>query len=127
MASGSHRVVENFVAKSAREMLEKTRRIRLALLASHPWLRRLTSKVDSDDRVTRFMEAEDRIGEVPVRVTELTGSAGDVVLTHPWLLHCAAQNAGDGPRLMRTQDICRRTGIPLATAAREEAKDDAEP
>lgn len=115
VVAGAHRVVEQFVAASPGDKLKSTRRTRLSLLASHPWLRQLTSKVDAEDRVTRFMEAQDRIGDVPVRVTELTGSAGDVVLTHPWLLHCAAQNGGDGPRLMRTQDIYRLSGGSLAT------------
>ncbi len=80
-------------------------------------VRQLTSTVDTDDRVTRFMSAQGRIGDVPVRVTELAGSAGDVVIGHPWLLHCAAENAGAGPRFMRTQDIYRRCGSAPATVA----------
>jgi len=35
------------------------------------------------------------------------GKAGDVVLTHPWLLHCRAANCATEPRFMRTTDIHR--------------------
>ena len=42
---------------------------------------------------------------LPVRVVELTGRAGDVYVTHPWILHSIAPNASDTPRMMRSRFI----------------------
>ncbi len=42
---------------------------------------------------------------IPVRVVELTGSAGDVYVTHPWVLHSIAPNANHTPRMMRSRVI----------------------
>ena len=40
---------------------------------------------------------------------ELTGDPGDVVLTHPWMLHHVAPNTSSYPRMMRgkTYNRCR--------------------
>jgi ectoine hydroxylase-related dioxygenase (phytanoyl-CoA dioxygenase family) len=107
VVTGSHELVRRFVAGRASEQLKRTRQTRLAFLASHPWLRELTSESRSDDRIARFMNEEQRIDGVAVRAVELTGRAGDVVLTHPWLLHCRAANRAAEPRFMRTIDIYR--------------------
>jgi ectoine hydroxylase-related dioxygenase (phytanoyl-CoA dioxygenase family) len=40
--------------------------------------------------------------DVGGHVVELTGQPGDVVFLHPHVLHAAAPNDGDGPRLMVT-------------------------
>ena len=42
---------------------------------------------------------------IPVRVVELTGRPGDVVLTHPWTLHHAAPNTASYPRMMRGKTL----------------------
>jgi len=44
----------------------------------------------------------------PLRVVELTGRAGDVVVCHQWLLHCASANTTDRPRLQRAARVQRR-------------------
>jgi ectoine hydroxylase-related dioxygenase (phytanoyl-CoA dioxygenase family) len=44
----------------------------------------------------------------PLRVVELTGRTGDVVVCHPWLLHCASANTTDRPRLWRAARVQRR-------------------
>src|SRR5262249_9334922 len=77
--AGSHRLVERFVARRPMASLADTRRTRLALLASHPWLAELTSPRRHDDGVARFVEADEQVGDVALRVTELAGDAGDVV------------------------------------------------
>jgi hypothetical protein len=51
------------------------------------------------------MAVEGRVGDLPVRVTELTGEAGDVIVGHPWLVHSPATNCSDRPRFMRVQRI----------------------
>jgi hypothetical protein len=43
-----------------------------------------------------------------VRVAELTGQPGDVVLTHPWVLHSWSYNTGSYPRMMLTKNLYRR-------------------
>ncbi len=52
------------------------------------------------------------VGGTAVRVMELTGRPGDVVLTHPWVLHCAAPNTGTHPRMMLTKNLYRRSPAP---------------
>lgn len=44
-----------------------------------------------------------------LRVVELTGAAGDVILWHPGTLHAACPNVNDTPRLMLTATIQART------------------
>ncbi len=113
VVAGSHRVVEQFVTGRAPETLRNTRRIRLELLGSHEWLRDLTSRSSSSDRARRFIERGGTIDGTAVRVVELTGEAGEVVLTHPWVLHCRAPNCGQAPRFMRSVDIYRRAAQPM--------------
>jgi ectoine hydroxylase-related dioxygenase (phytanoyl-CoA dioxygenase family) len=84
-----------------------------AFIASDPWWKALTSPEPQLDRVERLMQRETRVGGLPVRVVELSGEAGDVVIGHPWLLHAGASNCGDSPRLMRVQRIHRRPHFPL--------------
>jgi hypothetical protein len=76
----------------------------LRILGCDPWLQALSSRT-GDDRTARFMTLPD---DAPLRVVELTGRAGDVVLTHPWLLHSPAPNCGTAPRFMRSMDVWRR-------------------
>jgi ectoine hydroxylase-related dioxygenase (phytanoyl-CoA dioxygenase family) len=85
--------------------------VRLALTAHHPWLRALATPDDDADRTARFMERDGDVDGIPARVVELTGAAGDVVITHPWTLHHAAVNAGDYPRLMRGQSVYRSADL----------------
>ena len=67
---------------------------------------------DADpDRAARFMGSEHDADGIGVRVVELTGRPGDVVITHPWTLHHAAPNRASYPRLMRSKAI-HRTGDP---------------
>jgi hypothetical protein len=69
---------------------------------SHPWLRALTGKAASPaDRIAAFMAAETEIEGVAVRVVELSGEPGDMVVCHPTIAHCIAPNTGTEPRFMR--------------------------
>lgn len=97
---GSHRLVERFVRGLApAERRRKYSALKATFNASHPWLRELTS-AEGPARVSRFMDRTREIDGVQVRVEQLCGSPGDVVLSHPWMLHASSQNAGTGPRLM---------------------------
>ena len=110
---GSHRVIERFVAARPSAGREKMKITRTALLASDPWLRELAASEAAPGRAERLMRPGAVVAGVPVRVVELAGEAGDVVIGHPWLLHCGAPNAGAAPRLMR---VLRVRPAPPATS-----------
>jgi ectoine hydroxylase-related dioxygenase (phytanoyl-CoA dioxygenase family) len=46
------------------------------------------------------MDHAEEAGGIPLRVTENTGAAGDVILLHPLMMHVAARNTGSGPRFL---------------------------
>ena len=74
-----------------------------------PWLRALSRADDPDpDRNDRFMAADHDADGIRVRVVELTGRPGEVVITHPWVLHHAAPSVGTYPRMMRGRNLQRR-------------------
>lgn len=101
--AGSHRVIARYLnTTDERDFCT----IRDQVLESHPWFLDLTR----EDRTNELMTEADLEG-IPVRVVELTGQAGDVYLTHPWILHSIAPNARDTPRMMRSRMIWR-TGWP---------------
>jgi hypothetical protein len=105
---GSHRLVGRFVEAHPRQARLRQKFCRMAFLHSDPWLAALASGDASEDRVRRFMESDCVVSGVPVRVAELVGEAGDVILGHPWLLHASAPNCGAEPRFMRVQRIRAR-------------------
>ena len=111
---GSHRVVGDFVSTLPEPERRPMRRVRLALMDSDPWLRGLAGRGEAANsgaassgggRLERFMGPGGSIGGRPVRVVELTGRAGDVVLAHPWLLHASASNATQSPRFACVQRV----------------------
>lgn len=112
VVAGSHHFVRRAVAAAPPALRADTRRMRLHLLASHPWLRALTTAERTGDRVDRFVARGTDVGDVHLQVIELSGAAGEIVITHPWLLHCRASNGGDAPRFMRSIDLYRRACRP---------------
>ncbi|MDX2169971.1 MAG: hypothetical protein SF182_23075 [Deltaproteobacteria bacterium] len=112
LLAGSHRLVERFVAGRSVAERADTRRLRLAFFASHPWLRELVDPKAGGDRVARFMQDGCEIDGVPLRVVDPAASAGEVILTHPWTMHCRSLNCADTPRMMRTTDIYRTSCDP---------------
>jgi hypothetical protein len=99
--AGSHRVITRYLSTTDERDFTT---VRDEVLASHPWFVDLTREHRTAD--ADFMTEADLDG-IPVRVVELTGNAGDVYLTHPWILHSIAPNARDTPRLMRSRMIWR--------------------
>jgi ectoine hydroxylase-related dioxygenase (phytanoyl-CoA dioxygenase family) len=99
--AGSHRIAARYAASRPAVGMEKMATTRKAFLRSHPWLIALTTDdSEPEARMERFSE-ETEIDGLPARVVELTGEPGDVVVTHPLMVHCVAPNRGDGPRVMR--------------------------
>jgi len=84
---------------------------------SHPWLMALTGQAPSPaDRTAAFMDGETRVEGVPLRVVELTGEPGDMVVCHPVMVHCRAPNHGVRPRFVRIkQQLLTHQGRKLRT------------
>jgi hypothetical protein len=107
VVEGSHRVLRRFAcALSADERRADHQTLRRRALRHDPWLRALTGRdPQPPSRVEFFLgNAGDSCG-IPLRVVELTGEPGDVILCHPLLLHAAARNVARVPRFMRSQRI----------------------
>src|SRR5262249_30390064 len=94
-----------FVEGRPRAGLVKMKTVRQAFLRSDPWLIALNADVGDSERIDKLMNRRAIIDGVPVRVAELCGEAGDVVIGHPWLLHAGAPNSGPRPRIMRVQRV----------------------
>ncbi len=106
--AGSHRLMQRFIPTRAPEVRAKMKLVRKAFLASQPWLLDLSAKHTNDtpeQRNQRFMTAGHCIEGIHLRVVELDGQPGDIVLGHPWLFHATAPNCGDLPRMMCVQRI----------------------
>jgi hypothetical protein len=101
VVAGSHRVAARFARSRPSVGTEKMAVSRKAFYRSHAWLTALMrDDAEPATRMDRFSTEADLDG-LPVRVVELTGDAGDIVLAHPLTAHCAAPNCGDRPRVMR--------------------------
>jgi ectoine hydroxylase-related dioxygenase (phytanoyl-CoA dioxygenase family) len=81
----------------------RSKDIKIILAARSDWFRDLWRKdPPEEDRIARYMHDAHDVDSVPVRVVELTGESGDVVLWHPGLLPAGAPNCADQPRFMLT-------------------------
>jgi Phytanoyl-CoA dioxygenase (PhyH) len=103
---GSHRLVQNLVKDSVARQI-RSADARKALIRSHPWIKRLCSFDEGLDRVRLFMKAGAMIDGVELRVVEMTGEAGDVLITHPLLLHAPATNCSEFPRIVLSSTVYR--------------------
>lgn len=105
--TGSHRLVRAFVERQRPEVLRKMKTARTALMRSEPWLHALSSMEPDPDWLTQVSGTEHVLYGITLRVEELVGEPGDIVVAHPWLLHSPAPNRGSQPRFMRVQRIHR--------------------
>jgi hypothetical protein len=113
--AGSHRAVNHVVA----EMRETRERIPSAAIVKRlkgesSWIADLCSRgEETPGRVERFMDDGTTFRQTPLRVAEMTGQRGDVILWHPNLLHTfSPANARSTPRmaLSVTIDAARQGG-----------------
>jgi hypothetical protein len=104
--SGSHRLVERFT-EGIPDGTPGSNALWGRMLRGDPWLRDLDRAGPEPERTQRLLGAEHDVDGVPVGVVELTGRAGDVVITHGDVLHAAAPNVGPTPRLMLGKSITR--------------------
>lgn len=105
LLEGSHILMQQFVTGKPAQFLDKMKNVRKAFLASHIWLKKLSQGIHENKEIVSVMEEGYMINGVKLRVVEISGSAGDIVFTHPWLLHSPAPNCGEVPRFMRIQRI----------------------
>jgi Phytanoyl-CoA dioxygenase (PhyH) len=114
--AGSHHLVADWLAQADPADPGKSRTVRDAVFAMHPWFRDLGRATPGAGVTVRG---------VPVEVVELTGRPGDVVFLHPHLLHAASPNHGAGPRFMVTGQAIRfgppRPALGAATPSPAEA------
>ena len=113
---GSHLITDRYLREQCDEGTD-FKWVHDGIMRSHPWLKALATEDDDPRRNARFMDSAD-IDGLPAQVVELTGRAGDVYITHPWVLHTTAVNAGSRPRIMQTKAVYRhrQTGTPAAPA-----------
>jgi hypothetical protein len=121
LVSRSHHLVARFVGTQPDEVRSDFRRTRLRFMSHHPVLKELARPGPEPARRERFMDHDHDVDGIAIQVIELTGQAGDVVLTHPWALHHVAPNASMQPRFMRAQSIYRSAALPerLSPVVRE--------
>src|SRR6185369_12382070 len=99
VAEGSHTLVARLVAAGDAGQGHSTE-VRKRLARASQWFRALWSDGNNHDRTQCFMVEGGVVDGVPVRVIELTGSPGDIILMHPWAFHAPSANCGTTPRIM---------------------------
>lgn len=105
--AGSHRLAMD--VERAHGGPVRSSQVRDRLKAECPWFASLLATPTADLRVLINVEA--RVGSHPVRLEEMTGAPGDLIIMHPAILHGAAHNALDRPRIMLTEWIPRRDSV----------------
>ena len=119
--TGSHRMVARFAASLPPQQQHYEGHLLGRYLRRDDWFRALSRPGDDHPgRAARFMDRDHHTGGIAVRAAELTGQPGDVVLTHPWVLHSGSPNTGSYPRMMLTKNVYRRgaSGPPVAERVR---------
>jgi Phytanoyl-CoA dioxygenase (PhyH) len=102
--AGSHRLAQNQVGEDEHLSSPEARK---RLICAHPWVKALCSRGDTGNRVQRFMSKGTSIDSVEVRVVEMTGEPGDVLLVHPMILHAPALNCSSSPRFALSTTVFR--------------------
>jgi hypothetical protein len=101
----SHRLFNRHIATTG---TWRPAEVKAALSSRHPWLRDLWGAGAESGRVARYLDEGASVDGAHLRVQELTGSPGDVVLMHPRTLHASAPNSLTTPRMMLVEIINRR-------------------
>jgi hypothetical protein len=102
--AGSHRLAMD--VERAHGAPLRSAQVRDRLKAEHPWFASLLTAPTGDLRA--LINTDARVGSHPVRLEEMTGAPGDLIIMHPSILHATAHNALGRPRIMLTEWIPRR-------------------
>jgi ectoine hydroxylase-related dioxygenase (phytanoyl-CoA dioxygenase family) len=103
--AGSHRLSMQMMAETPSRGQIRSAGITEALTGESPWIAALRTPGDEARRNARFMDEGARARGIDLRVGEMTGQPGDVVLMHPATLHAPARNARATPRLMLAETV----------------------
>jgi hypothetical protein len=104
--AGSHHLIQAQMQAAGRAL--PSVQARKALAARSPWFSALTSAPTGEDRVRRFMHDGLELDGVSVRVCEMLGEPGDLLLMHPLMLHAPTPNVLTTPRMMLAQFVYGR-------------------
>ena len=99
--AGSHRVVRDLARREGHPL--RSAEARKLLMAREPWFAALETVREGEDRMERFMHQAGLAAGVPVRVCEMLGEPGDVILMDPLMLHGMTLNVRETPRMMLTE------------------------
>lgn len=108
--AGSHRIVRDLARREGRAL--RSACARKLLMAREPWFAALETLREGEDRVERFMHAGGLAGGARVRVCEMLGDPGDVILMDPLMLHAFTPNARETPRMMLTEWVYAKDRSP---------------
>ena len=104
--SGSHHLTWDLCQRSGG--FAKTSQMKTALTDADRWFADLWAGPTGDpQRLSRYMRRGVVIDGIDVRVVELSGEPGDVVLMNPRCLHAPAPNTNAFPRLMLSDFLDR--------------------
>jgi hypothetical protein len=105
--AGSHRLFEALFEETHGALPSAQARQRLE--ARSPWFAALSSRHEKGERIQCFMEMGGELDGVQVRVGEMLGEPGDVIVMHPLMLHAPTPNVLATPRMMLTQFVYGRS------------------
>jgi len=105
---GSHRLAMQLMAETPSRGQIRSAGITEDLKRESPWIAALCAPGEESGRKARFMDQGARARGIDLRVGEMTGQPGDVILMHPAILHAPSRNARATPRLMLAETVYAR-------------------
>ena len=105
--AGSHLLAME--VESAQGGPVRSAQVRERLRAEYPWFAHLLTTPHGD--LSKLKDVEATLGGHSVRLEQMTGDPGDLIIMHPAILHGTAHNGLDRPRIMLTEWIVRRGAI----------------
>ena len=102
---GSHRLAMKIAGRTPGETV-RSADVRETLGKENCWFADLF-RSSGEDIVARFSHSNEMANGVDVRVREMTGEAGGLVLMHPAMLHAGTENHLRSPRMMLTEWLWR--------------------
>ena len=100
VVAGSHRRVQKLAGEITPEATLRSEKARRELARAEPWIKDLFTAGDAEERVKHFMTEGTVSSGIPLRVVELTGEPGDIVLMDLRCLHTLSPNVANAPRLV---------------------------
>lgn len=106
---GTHRLVDRY-QQTLPAPLGAGKESWRSFMRRDPWSARLLDGADLPDHGRSLVGQSAEIDGIPVQVLELTGSPGDVVLTHLHVFHARSPNTSATTRLMLAKEIRSAAG-----------------